>query len=80
MLSRKKEDRDSSMERNRLVMGPLVFRASQEGLVVETGGSRYVLDPQHSRQLLQFLHSHQEERGEREHRLPLWVYAMHEIC
>ncbi|WP_376795608.1 hypothetical protein [Thermogemmatispora sp.] len=73
------------MERDSLVLGPLVFRTSREGLVVEIAERSYVLDSQHSLQLHRFLHDYQHEQqrrkdgGEREHRLPLWVYAMHEL-
>ncbi|MBX5455396.1 MAG: hypothetical protein IRZ31_00725 [Thermogemmatispora sp.] len=73
------------MERDSLVLGSLVFRTSREGLIVEIAERRYVLDSQHSRQLHQFLHSYQCEQQQgsesegREHRLPLWVYAMHEL-
>ncbi|WP_069804558.1 hypothetical protein [Thermogemmatispora onikobensis] len=73
------------MERDSLVLGPLVFRTSHEGLIVEIAERRYILDSQHSQQLHQFLHSYQceqrpvRESEGREHRLPLWVYAMHEL-
>ncbi|MBX5451213.1 hypothetical protein [Thermogemmatispora sp.] len=73
------------MERDSLELGPLVFRTSGEGLIVETGERRYVLDRQLSWQLHQFLHSYQHEHQQREysekreHRLPLWVYAMQEL-